>query len=59
MGVRRLFGRHFQSQRHLAKRRAAHSVCGDSVAAPHPEPLSPEEELADTIKRQKEDEVQA
>lgn len=28
-------------------------------AAPHPEPLSPEEELADTIKRQKEDEVQA
>ena len=39
--------------------RASRSVCGDSIAAPHPEPLSPEEELADTIKRQKEDEVQA
>ena len=39
--------------------RALRSVCGDSIAAPHPEPLSPEEELADTIKRQKEDEVQA
>ncbi len=38
--------------------RASRSVCGDSIAAPHPDPLSPEEELADTIKRQKE-EVQA
>ena len=55
MGVRRLLNRHFQRQRNWAKRRAARSVCGDSVAAPHPEPLSPEEELADTIKRQKED----
>lgn len=58
MGVRRLLNRHFQRQRNWAKRRAARSVCGDSVAAPHPEPLSPEEDLADTIKRQKE-EVQA
>lgn len=55
MGVRRLLNRHFQRQRNWAKRRAARSVCCDSVAAPHPEPLSPEEELADTIKRQKED----
>ncbi len=58
MGVRRLLNRHFQRQRNWAKRRAARSVCGDSVAAPHPVPLTPEEELADTIKRQKE-EVQA
>ena len=55
MGVRRLLNRHFQRQRNWAKRRAARSVCGDSVAAPHPEPLSPEEELAGTIKRQKEE----
>ena len=55
MGARRLFNRHFQKQRNWAKRRAARSVCGDSIAAPHPEPLSPEEELAGTIKRQKED----
>ena len=58
MGVRRLLNRHFQRQRNWAKRRAARSVCGDSVAAaaPHPDPLSPEDELADTIKRQKEEE---
>jgi len=56
MGVRRLLNRHFQRQRNWAKRRAARSACGDSVAAPHPAPLSPEEELADTIKRQKEEE---
>ena len=58
IGVRRLLNRHFQRQRNWAKRRAARSACGDSVAAPHPAPLSPEEELAGTIKRQKE-EVQA
>ena len=45
-------------RKHKNANKNARSVCGDSVAAPHPEPLSPEEELADTIKRQKE-EVQA
>lgn len=45
MGVRRLLNRHFQRQRNWAKRRAARSACGDSVAAPHPEPLSPEDEV--------------
>lgn len=55
MGVRRLLVRHFQRQRNWAKRRAARSVCGDSVAAPHPAPLTPDEELADTIKRQNEE----
>jgi hypothetical protein len=45
-------------RKHKAANKKARSVCGDSVAAPHPEPLSPEEELADTIKRQRE-EVQA
>lgn len=44
MAVRRLMCRHFQRQRNWAKRRAARSACGDSVAAPHPEPLSPEKE---------------
>ena len=33
---------------------ASRPVCGDSIAAPHHEPLTPEEELADTIARQKE-----
>ena len=41
MAVRRLMCRHFQRQRNWAKRRSARSACGDSVAAPHPEPLSP------------------
>lgn len=54
MGVRAMLKRHFDCQRNWAKRREARSVCGDSVAAPHPEPLTPEEELADTIKRQQE-----
>ena len=54
MGTRRLLLRHFQRQRNWARRRAARSACGDSIAAPHPVPLTPEEELADTITRQKE-----
>ena len=33
---------------------ASRPVRGDSISAPHPDPLTPEEELADTIKRQKE-----
>lgn len=44
MGVRRLLNRHFQRQRNWARRRAARSASGDSVAAPHPAPLSPEKE---------------
>ena len=48
MGARRMFCRHFQSQRNWARRRAAAN--GEAV-----EPLSPEEELADTVARQKED----
>lgn len=44
MAVRRLMCRHFQRQRNWAKRRAARSACGDSVAAPHAEPLSPGKE---------------
>lgn len=44
MAVRRLMCRHFQRQRNWARRRAARSACGDSVAAPHAEPLSPEKE---------------
>ena len=43
MGARRLMNRHFQRQRNWARRRARHVP-----------PLSPEEELADTIARQKE-----
>ena len=35
-------------------KRASRHVRGESIAAPHPDPLTPEEELADTIKRQKE-----
>ncbi len=48
MGARAILKRHFDRQRNWAKRRALRS------AAPHPAPLTPEEELADTIKRQKE-----
>ena len=54
MGTRRMLLLHFQRQRNWARRRAARSACGDSIAAPHTAPLSPEEELADTITRQKE-----
>ena len=43
MGARRLMNRHFQRQRNWARRHARHVP-----------PLSPEEELADTIARQKE-----
>lgn len=49
MGARWLMKKHFEKQRYLAKRRALRSAC-----SPHPAPLTPEEELADTIKRQKE-----
>lgn len=49
MGARWLMKKHFEKQRSLAKRRALRSAC-----SPHPAPLTPEEELADTIKRQKE-----
>ena len=51
MGARRLSARWFQHQRRRARR-----LAGDG--SPHPEPLTPEEELADTVARQKEDEVQ-
>ena len=51
MGVRRLMCRHFQRQRNWAKRRAAKEA---EAGAPHVESLTPEEELADTIARQKE-----
>ena len=47
MGARAILKRHFDRQRNWAKRRALRS------AAPHPAPLTPEEELADTIARQK------
>lgn len=43
MGARRLMNRHFQRQRNWARRHARHVP-----------PLSPEEELADTIAWQKE-----
>lgn len=43
MGARRMMCLHFQKQRSWAKKRARHVP-----------PLSPEEELADTIARQKE-----
>ena len=43
MGARRMMCRHFQKQRSWAKKRAQRVP-----------PLSPEEELADTIARQKE-----
>ena len=43
MGARRLMNRHFQRQRNWARRHARHVP-----------PLSPEEELANTIARQKE-----
>lgn len=43
MGARRLMNRHFQKQRSWAKKRARHVP-----------PLSPEEELAATVARQKE-----
>lgn len=52
MGARAILKRHFDRQRNWAKRRALRS------AAPHPAPLTPEEELADTIKRQKEADAQ-
>lgn len=48
MGARAILKRHFDRKRNWAKRRALRS------AAPHPAPLTPEEELADTIKQQKE-----
>ena len=35
-------------------KRASRPVRGDNIAAPHPDPLTPEEELADTVARQKE-----
>ena len=38
-------------------RRARAAACGAVEPAPHPAPLTPEEELADTIKRQKEAEA--
>ena len=58
MAVRRLMCQHFQRQRNWAKRRAAEAAA--KMAAPHDkaaEPLSPEEELADTVARQKEAEA--
>lgn len=61
MGVRAILKRHFDRQRNWAKRREAKAASVPTVptvhtvpAAPHPAPLTPEEELADTIKRQKE-----
>ena len=45
MAVRRLMCRHFQKQRNWAKRRERQQA-DDSKAA---EPLSPEDELADTV----------
>lgn len=51
MGVRRLMCRHFQRQRNWAKRRAAKEA---EAGTPHVESLTPEDELADTIARQKE-----
>ena len=51
MGVRRLMCRHFQRQRNWAKRRAAKEA---EAGTPHDESLTPEEELADIIARQKE-----
>ena len=53
MAVRRLMNRHFSKQRHWAKRRERQQA-DDSKAA---EPLSPEDELADTVARQKEEEA--
>lgn len=55
MAVQRLMCRHFQKQRNWAKRRER--LQADNCKAA--EPLSPEEELADTVARQKEEEVQA
>ena len=49
MGAHWLMKKHFEKQRYWARRRALRSACG-----PHPAPLTPEEELADTIARQKE-----
>ena len=51
MGVRRLMCRHFQRQRNWANRRAAKEA---EAGTPNVESLTPEEELADTIARQKE-----
>ena len=48
MAVRRLMCRHFQRQRNWAKRRERQQA-DDSKAA---EPLSPEDELADTVARE-------
>lgn len=52
MGAKRLLARWFQRQRSHAVRRGGRQQAYNSKAA---EPLSPEEELADTIARQKEE----
>ena len=49
MGARRLLCRAFQKQKNWARRRGRQQAYNSKAA----EPLSPEEELADTIARQK------
>ena len=51
MGARRMLCRAFQKERSRARRRGRQQAYNSKAA----EPLSPEEELADTIARQKED----
>ena len=51
MGANRMLKKYMQKQRNWARRRGRQQAYNSKAA----EPLSPEEELADTIARQKED----